>query len=104
MSEWDEIERRKASKQIEEILLTSAATARKIAETAEGAINGITSSTHLINLDIRYIKEDVAEIKLMLDRKYVTLDQFEPVKKLVYGQTALILIGVVTAVLALVLR
>jgi thiosulfate reductase cytochrome b subunit len=36
--------------------------------------------------------------------KFVTMDRFDPVQKLVYGGVALALAAIVTAVLALVLR
>ena len=101
---WDGIEQRESSKKIEEILMISAQVAHKVADTAQQAISGITTAMNVTNLDIRYIKDDISEIKLMLDKKYVTVDQFDPVRKLVYGQIALILIGVVSAVLSLVLR
>ena len=37
-------------------------------------------------------------------KKYVTLDRFNPVEKLVYGFTGIILTGVVIALLALVIQ
>ena len=36
--------------------------------------------------------------------KYVTLDKFSPVEKLVYGFTAIILTGFIVALVALVLK
>lgn len=42
----------------------------------------------------------VAEIP----KRYVTADQFEPVRKVVYGLVTIILTAIVTAVLALVIR
>jgi ABC-type phosphate transport system permease subunit len=53
---------------------------------------------------IKYIQRDIAEINLKLDDKYVTKDQFEPVKNVVYGLVALILIAVVGALIALVIN
>jgi len=49
------------------------------------------------------IKADVFEIKVKLDSKYVTKEEFDPVKKLVYGVVGLILTTVFGALLALVL-
>ena len=37
-------------------------------------------------------------------KNYVTLDRFNPVEKLVYGATGIILTGVVVALLAIVLK
>jgi hypothetical protein len=48
------------------------------------------------------IKIDVNDIKTKLEREYVTQDQFDPVKKIVYGLVSLILVAVVGALIALV--
>ena len=53
---------------------------------------------------IQYIRRDIAEINQKLDDKYVTKDEFDPVKKLVYGMVAIILVAVIGALLTLVLR
>lgn len=58
----------------------------------------------LIASDVNYIKGDVQEIKSTLKSSYVTTDQFEPVKKIVYGLVGLILVAVVGALLALVVK
>lgn len=61
-------------------------------------------SIQLAVRDIGLIKESVNKIEGRLENKYVTQDQFEPVKKLVYGMVGLILIGVVGSLLALILK
>jgi site-specific recombinase len=53
---------------------------------------------------IKYIQRDIAEIKAKLDDKYVTKDEFDPVKRLVYGMAGAILLAVVAALLSLVIR
>lgn len=53
--------------------------------------------------DISYIKRDVIEIKTRMENNYVTREEFEPIKKIVYGLVSLILVTVVVAVLALVI-
>jgi ABC-type phosphate transport system permease subunit len=50
------------------------------------------------------IKNTVSKIENRLDYNYVTKEAFDPVKKLVYGLVGLILISVVVALLALVLK
>lgn len=57
-----------------------------------------------VSKDIEYIKKDLMEIKKMISDHYVTRTEFEPIKKIVYGLIALTLTGVVTAVLALVVK
>lgn len=67
------------------------------------------SNTNAQNIDviatkIEYIARDVADIKLKLEDQYVTMDQFEPVKKIVYGMVSVILLAVIGAVVALVVK
>ena len=57
----------------------------------------------VIQNDISYIKESLDEIKTSTEKKYVTKEDFDPVKRIVYGLVALILVGVVGALLALVI-
>jgi len=55
--------------------------------------------------DIGHIKLQLVAIKNALDAltdHYVTKAEFEPVKKLVYGVVAMILVAVVAAIIALV--
>lgn len=49
--------------------------------------------------DMGYIKDDIKELK----GQYVTKDEFIPVRNLAYGFAALLLVGVVTALIALVI-
>lgn len=62
-----------------------------------------TAATAVVNLDIGRIKDDVKEIKAMLDAKYVTKEAFNPVKIITYGMTSIALVGVVGAVVSLVI-
>ena len=66
--------------------------------------NTTTQNIDVIATKIDYIQRDVADIKEKLDGGYVTIDQFEPVKKIVYGMVSVILLAVIGAVVALVLR
>jgi hypothetical protein len=58
----------------------------------------------LIAQDIKYIKDDVQEIKGKLEKNYITREEFDPIKKIVYGIVGLVLTGVLGALLALVIR
>jgi len=49
-----------------------------------------------------YIKEKLDDIDKKVSSGYVTKDEFEPIKKIVYGVVSLILVAVVGAVVALV--
>ena len=54
--------------------------------------------------DISYIKKSIDDMNSRLDHHYVTKDEFDPIKKLVYGMVALVLSGIVTAVMTLVVK
>lgn len=65
----------------------------------------------LIQQDIEYMKGKFDDIKDKLDdvdtklsSSYVSKEEFEPVKRLVYGLVSIILVSVVGAVMALILR
>lgn len=53
--------------------------------------------------DIKHISKDVSEIKSTLRGSYVSKDEFEPIKKIVYGLVTLILVAVVGGLLGLVI-
>ena len=65
--------------------------------------NRQTPSIEVISNDITYIRDDVKEIKDNLRSSYVSKDEFDPVKKIVYGLVGLILVAVMGAVLGLVI-
>ena len=62
------------------------------------------TSLALIKQDITYIKDSVKDINTKLNDNYVSQDQFEPVKRIVYGLVSVILLAVVGAVTALVIN
>ena len=78
--------------------------AKAAAEAAKTVAIAAASANQLLNNDISYIKQDIKEIKDKLDNKYVTTEAFDPVRRVVYGLVAAVFLGVVTAVLALVLK
>jgi len=61
----------------------------------------------LVKQDMIYLKKGIDDIKCelkLIKGEKVSKDEFEPVKKLVYGFTSLILVAVVTALIALVIN
>lgn len=56
-----------------------------------------------ISVELRYIRENVKDIKEKLNDSYVRKEEFEPIRKLVYGLVALILTSVVLAILGIVI-
>lgn len=68
-------------------------------------INGNEAlSSSGVETAIRYIQRDIAEINIKLDDKYVTKEEFIPVRNVVYGMVAIILVAVIGAIVTLVLR
>jgi hypothetical protein len=61
------------------------------------------TSLAVIKNDISYIKEEIKEIKALIQEHYVTRAEFDPVKKTVYGLITLFVIAVITAILKLVI-
>ena len=60
-----------------------------------------------IKVELKYIRRDLDEIKhnfTLFSNRYVTKDEFAPVKNLVYGLVTLILTAVVGALITLVIR
>jgi hypothetical protein len=50
------------------------------------------------------VKTDVKEVKDIVSKNYVTKDQFEPVRNIVYGMVAAILLAVLTALIFMVVK
>lgn len=84
-----------------ELVKTAAQAAANVANTAASAAHILAESTRI---DLGYIKSDIAEIKQRLDNKYVSVEVFEPVKRVVYGIVTLMLVAVVGGILALIIK
>ena len=57
-----------------------------------------------IDVKLDYIQRDVAKINEKLDHEYVTKEEFMPVKNIVYGMVGVILLTVLGAIVALVIK
>ena len=57
-----------------------------------------------IDVKFEYIIKELDEIKKKLELKYVTAEEFKPIKMLVYGLVALILTSVFGALVAMVVK
>jgi hypothetical protein len=66
--------------------------------------NTTTENIDVIATKLDYIQRDIVEIKQKLESEYVTQDEFEPVKKIVFGIVGVVLLAVIGALVALVLR
>lgn len=56
----------------------------------------------VIQNDLTYIKEKLNAVDNKVSSHYVSKEEFEPIKKIVYGLVSLILVAVVGALVALV--
>jgi hypothetical protein len=65
---------------------------------------GLDIQVALVRKDISYMKRQLSDIKYQVGDHYVTKDEFEPVRKLVYGMVALVLITVMGLLLSLVVH
>jgi hypothetical protein len=62
------------------------------------------TSKAVIENELGHIKVELQEIKIMLTGDYIRKEEFDPIKKLVYGMVAIILTAVVTAVITIILK
>jgi len=58
----------------------------------------------ILQNDVNYIKTKVDELNQKMDTMYITRIEFEPIKRIAYGMVALILIGVLTAGMAVIVK
>src|SRR3990167_2846824 len=61
-------------------------------------------SVALMTQDMSYIKEDIREIKDIMNVRYVSRDEFDPIKKIVYGVVGILLSAVIIALAAVVIK
>jgi len=91
----------------ESIVEATTDSTEQIAKVASAAVESIriyTSAITVVHNDITNIKEDVKEIKDTIKNDFITETEFDPVKKVVYGLVAIILVAVVGALVALILK
>lgn len=69
-----------------------------------GKIQGSETKFAVMAKDIEFIRQEVTEIKGRIDGHFVTREEFDPVKKVVYGMVGLILVAVAGALIALVVK
>jgi hypothetical protein len=58
----------------------------------------------LIQQDISYMKDKLDNVDQKISTHYVSREEFEPIKKIVYGMVGLILVAVVGALVSLVVK
>ncbi len=90
-----------------EVATRASETAVKVAELATKTPDQVL----LLSQDVTYIKSAIAEVKLLLDNKYVTKEEFNGHKKddalvrnVVFGFCGLILVAVIGGLMTLILK
>lgn len=63
-------------------------------------VSRIDERSKAIKDSIEYLKKELVS----LEDRFVTQDQFEPVKQIVYGLVGIVLVSIATAVVALVVK
>ena len=56
----------------------------------------------VMQTDLTYIKEKLNAVDTKVSTHYISKEEFEPIKRIVYGMVGLILVAVVGALVALV--
>jgi len=87
-----------AAKVAREVAEQAVVTAQKVVERATETAEKVL----LFSQTMEYIQKDIAEIKLKLDQKYVSKEEFSTVRNIVYGLVSLILVAFVGAIFTLV--
>ena len=64
--------------------------------------NGRTSFEIELQKDVEYIKKTIKELKDAQQHNFVTKEEFEPLKNLMYGLVGTVLTGFVIAILAVI--
>lgn len=66
--------------------------------------SSVVTDFKVMSNDLKYIREDITEIKKKLDNNYVTIDQFAPVRNVVYGLVGILGVATIGAILNLILK
>lgn len=67
-------------------------------------INMLNTKLEVLQIDIGYIKTALDKIENIINEKYVTRIEFEPIRNLVYGVVSLILMTVIGAILMVIIK
>lgn len=80
----------------DKVTQVAAETARQVAETAR-------ENTLLLRQDIGYLQRSFDSLSKDLKENYTTKDQFDPIKRIVYGAVGTILVSFLLAIIGLVI-
>lgn len=64
----------------------------------------VSTTIAVILTKLENIEQDISSMNKKLENNYITRDQFEPIKSVVYGLVSLILVAVTGAIISLVIK
>jgi len=67
-------------------------------------INEVKLALGDLQTRMKYVESTISKVDLRLESQYVTHDQFQPVKQVVFGLISLVLVSVVGALMAILLK
>lgn len=67
-------------------------------------LHRIDERTNTLNTKVNEIKGELHDLRTVIDAKYVTREEFLPVRNIIYGLVGMILMGVLGALTAAVLH
>lgn len=70
----------------------------------EQQFNTHLSDSSQVLIHIEYLRKEVGEIRNDIDNKFVTSDEFMPVRMIAYGVVALVGTGIIGALITLIVR
>lgn len=70
----------------------------------EQLLHRIDERTNVLNTKINEVKGELHDLRAMIDNKYVSRDEFTPVKNIVYGMVSMLLAAILGAVVHIVIH
>ena len=102
MAKDTHIEIRKEASKAAEAALIAQKVAQEASEVAKHVVEKAEQTAEkvlLFSQTMEYIQRDIAEIKTKLDNKYVSKEEFKPVKMIAYGMIGIIMTALITGIM-----
>ena len=103
-----EMQRMEREEELQRVASIAAAEVVRIMSNVQAQAPVVTTvaavAAETMRKDVESIKADVGEIKTKLENHYVSVEQFEPVRRIVYGVVGMFGLALVGAIVTLVLK
>lgn len=76
----------------------------QVIENTKKSINELDKSISSMNTKNEWLSEVMENVKNRMDSKFISKDQFEPIKKIVYAISGSMILGVIGAIMNLVIK